>query len=250
MTNSVSIQPFDPLVPGLDSDPMTQIQRIFVYFLQNLFKDFPEGSGMRWTPDPNDASPEMIITDEKPEISSIEKVPHLVCVAGSGRWSGLGHDQLQKLTMNTGQRTHTDLMPMNMAYHCQARNGTHARRIAWNASFYTNVFRRLLMGRGKFHHVGVGHDISPESPPSAYTGQLAETEVVSVVVNVPFYWQPAWTIKDPAPVLRSFEMTFKARNTELRPPRIKGKPAHVVTQDDLSKPSRLEQKTVLKDPVE
>ena len=245
MTGSATIRDFVPLDPGFGEgqDPLMQCTRIFVYFLQNLFRKFPEGFGLRWTP--NEESTEMLITAEKPRLSAVEKVPHIVCVLGSAQWSGLGHDQLQKLVMNTGQRTHTDLLPMTMAYHCLAREGLQARRMAWYASYHTNVFRRLLMGRGKFHHVSPNHSVSAESSPSAYVGQLGEEEIVAVVVTVPFYWQPAWTIKDPAVVLRKMELMFKVRDTTLRPPRIKGRPAQVVTMEDLNAVPHVVQKTLI-----
>jgi hypothetical protein len=242
---AATIKDFVPLDPGFGQgqDPLMQCTRIFVYFLQNLFRTFPEGFGLRWSPD--EESTEMLITAEKPRLSAVEKLPHIVCVLGSGQWSNLGHDQLQKLVMSTGQRTHTDLLPMTMAYHCLAREGLQARRMAWYASFKTNVFRRLLMGTGKFHHVAPGNTISAESSPTAYVGPQGEEEVVSVTVTVPFYWQPVWTIKDPAEILRKFDMTLRARDTTLRPPRIKGRPVRLNTQADLDRAPHVVQKTLI-----
>ena len=42
---------FDPTDPSFASDPMLHLTRVFVYFLQNLFRDFPEGCGMHWRPE-------------------------------------------------------------------------------------------------------------------------------------------------------------------------------------------------------
>jgi hypothetical protein len=114
-----------------------------------------------------------------------------------------------------------------------AREGLHARRIAWNALFYTVALRRLLMGKGKFHHVSPAVTMSAEMGPSAYVGPASAEEIVSVVGTVPFFWQPAWTIRDPAEVLRKFDVKLHVPNRAVNPPRIKGRPAHVVTPEDV-----------------
>jgi len=186
---------------------MLQLTRIFVYFLQNLFREAPEGMGMRWRP--NEETTELIISDQKPRLDACEKKPHITCVFGAGQWAGLGLDQFQKgKPMSNGERTHTDLVSSTVAYHCQAREGLHARRLAWNASYFTNVFRRIIMKGGGLHHVGVRHQIGPETGPTAFTGPLAEEKIVSVVATIPFYWQPQWLIRDPSTVWRSMVMNF------------------------------------------
>jgi len=129
---SVTTKNFTPVgsedESGLDNDPMYHITRVFVYFLQNLFRDFPEGCGMKWNP--NEENAEMVITGEKPTLEAIEKRPHITCVLGSGKFAGLGLDQLQTHRASDGQRTHTDLMPMSITYHCQAKPSEQPRRIA------------------------------------------------------------------------------------------------------------------------
>lgn len=235
---SESPQAYDPLEASLAIDPQTQLQRVFVYFLQILFRDYPPGCGMRWTD--NEETTEMIITAEKPDVSAIEKRPHIVCVLGGSRWSGLGLDQMQATQMGTGERTHTDLVSSTMAYHCQAKEGLVARRIAWNASFYTNVFRRILQREGGLHQVSPNHNVGPESPPSAITGQLVDEEAVEVIATVPFFWQPQWLIRPPAEVWRRMKMTMAAkgspivsaaRQSQLKSPTIKGRPVYPVQED-------------------
>ena len=217
---------------GLDNDPMTHLTRLFVYFLQNLYRDFPEGCGMKWKPD--EETSELIITSEKPELEAIESIPHITCVLGSGRFNGLGLDQLQAQRMSDGQRTHTDLMPMSFTYHCQAREGMVARRIAWNSSFYTVMLRRIIMRIGGLHQVAVQHTISPEGPLTQFTGPKSENTIVEVQVNVPFYWQPQWRISRPAEVWRRMELSMNVnevqshysagRQAKIRPPMVKGVP--------------------------
>lgn len=193
--------------PGLADDPMLQLTRVFVYFLQNLFREAPEGFGMKWRP--NEETTELLITDQKPRLEAVEKKPHITCVFGEGQWSVLGIDQLrnQKM-MSTGERTHTDLFSSTMSYHCQAREGLHARRLAWYASYFTNVYRRIVIKGGGLHQVGMKHNITAESGPTVYTGPLSEEKIVSVVVTIPFYWQPQWIIRDPSAVWRQVSISM------------------------------------------
>jgi hypothetical protein len=225
--------------PGLDNDPMYYLQRLYVYFLQNLFRDFPEGCGLRWKP--NEEDTEIRITAEKPKPEAVEKTPHIICVLGSSRWTGLGLDQLQTQRASDGQRTHTDLMPVQMIYHCQAKSGTHARRMAWNASLWTNALRRILMRAGGLHHVGVQHDISPEGPLTQFVGNQPDSELIEVRVNVPFYWQPQWRIKRASEVWRNLRILLNVNETapiysagrqnKLRPPMVKGVPVNTKPLD-------------------
>jgi hypothetical protein len=202
MSSSDTVRGFERgSTPSLGDDPMLQLTRIFVYFLQNLFREAPEGMGMRWRPD--EETTEILITDQKPRLDAVEKKPHITCVFGEGQWAVLGIDQLmnQKM-MSTGERKHTDLISSTMSYHCQAREGLHARRIAWNASYFTNVYRRILIKGGRLHQVGMKHTIAPESGPTVYTGPVSEEKIISVVVTIPFYWQPQWLIRDPSATFR------------------------------------------------
>jgi hypothetical protein len=206
---------------------------------------------MRWRE--TEETTEIIITSEKPELDAIEKRPHITCVLGSARWSGIGLDQLQSQRASDGQRTHTDLMPSTMAFHCQAKEGLVARRIAWNASFYTVALRRILMRQGGLHEVSGRHDISAESGLTAFTGPKSESDLVSVVVTVPFYWQPQWRIKRAATLFRNVEMALNVnqaspmyspgRTMHLRPPMVKGRPVETVPMDPPQDPAFIQEVT-------
>jgi len=217
---------------GLDNDPMYHLTRVFVYFLQNLFRDFPEGCGMQWKP--GQETSELTISDEKPDLEAVEKRPHIICVLGASRFSGLGLDQMQSIRASDGQRVHTDLIPMSISYHCQAKTGMHARRLAWNAALWTVALRRIIMRVGGLFQVGTTPMISPEGPITQFTGPKVESELIEVIVNVPFYWQPQWRIKRKSEVWRHMEMTMNVKSVEglysagramkLRPPMVKGVP--------------------------
>lgn len=228
--NSVTAKAFAKSDGTMAVDPMEWLTTVFVYFLQNLFREFEEGSGMRWSPEQEET--EMLVTAEKPTIDALEKTPHIVCVLGAQRWSGLGLDQLQGINYQDGTRTHTDLIPATVTYHCQAKGGLVARRTAWNASYYTNVYRRVIMRCGEVFQVGVNHDIGPESPPSAYTGPLTSTEVVSVQVTVPFFYQPQWRFTPYGVLFRKMKIMITSliqgiysagRSNRINPPSMGGR---------------------------
>jgi hypothetical protein len=236
MSEAVTPKTTDPKASSLAYRPRLWLSEVFVYFLQNLFRDVaPAGSGFHWAPDALDATEntEIIITAEKPKLDAIGKTPHVVCVLGAARWSGIGLDQLQKLQFATGKRTHTDLIPCTVTYHCQAKEGLVAGDLAWLCSFYTNAYRRAIMKGGGLHHVGVQHEISSESPASAYSGPLVNSEIVSVKVTVPFFWQPQWTATPQGVSLfNKMKMHLRTemcglssgRQAHVNPPQYKGKP--------------------------
>lgn len=198
----------------LAEDPMLQLTRIFVYFLQNLFRAAPEGQGLKWNP--SEETSEIIISDQKPLLDAVEKKPHIICVLGASQWGRLGLDQMLRQNMDTGERTHTDLMSMSVTYNCMTKEGLHARRVAWFASYFTNVYRRIIIKGGGLHDVGTNHTISPESPPNAYVGPSSTEKLASVSVTVPFYWQPQWIIRDPAEVFRQFSIELSVQPLEPR----------------------------------
>ena len=208
MSSSESVRGYESgTTPSLGDDPMLQLTRIFVYFLQNLFREAPEGMGMKWRP--NEETTEVVISDQKPMLDAVAKKPHITCVFGSGQWGGIGLDQMQHTQMTgTGDRTHTDLFSSTITYHCQSREGIHSRRLAWNSSYFTNIYRRIIMKGGRLHQVGTRHQVSPESGPSVYTGPLPEEKIISVQVTIPFYWQPKWIIREPAATFRAYAINM------------------------------------------
>jgi hypothetical protein len=241
MSASDTIQAFERGTElSLAEDPMLQLTRVFVYFLQNYFREAPGGSGWKWRP--NQETTEILITDQKPRLDAVEKKPHISCVFGDSKWASLSIDQLMRQRiMSTGERTHTDLVSSTMSYHCQSREGSLSRRIAWFCSWATNVYRRILIKGGGLHQVGVSHSISPETGPTVYTGPLSEEKIISVVVTIPFYWQPQWRIRDPAETFRQMAMNmhvsppterFSAgRASSVRRASMYGRPVHPVATE-------------------
>lgn len=237
---SVTVEAFSPQEGTLANNPVLFLTKVFVYFLQNLFRDMPRESGMHW--EPEEETTQIIITSQKPRLESIEKTPHITCILGAGRMSGITLDQMLSTSMKTGSRTHTDLMPFTMSYHCQAKEGLVASNIAWQAGYHTNILRRIIMKGGGIHHVSPSWDMSAESPPTAYTGPLANVELVSVVVTIPFYWQPQWNITEPAHLWRRLRVQLsvlegrsyftRAQREGIREPHLLGVPVRTVQLDE------------------
>jgi hypothetical protein len=238
---SETVKKFDPSVfgPDLSCDPFTQVLRVFTYFLESLFEheEF-RGSGLFWNKD--EAVTEMLISAEKPRLEALEKTPHITVVLGASQWGNLGHDQMQTRKMAEEDRTHTDLVSSTVSFHCQGKEGLHCRRMAWYASQYTTIFRRMLMRQGGLHQVGSNHSISAESGPTAFLGKLTNEELVSVVVTVPFYWQPQWRIREPRALLNKIETNLRVRGFVATPFRVKGRPAHSIPIDQYGSFEELE----------
>lgn len=207
---SDSIKHFEPVSTDIVENPTVWLQKVFVFFLQGFFEheEFI-GTGMHWSHD--EEKTELIITSQKPALEAVEKRPHLVVTLGPFAWANLGLDQLQRKSMKSGERVHTDLISTTVAYHCQAKDGNFANTLAWYASSYTIKFRRMLMKQGKLHQVSPSVQVSAETSPTAFTGQLATEEIVSVVVQIPVFWQPQWRIRDPAPILRGIRTNLQIK---------------------------------------
>lgn len=247
---SVTPRSVDPNAWAQWEDAYLHLRRVFVYFLQNLFRTAPAGSGLRWTP--NLETTEIIISSEKPTLDAIEKRPHITCILGSARWAGTSLDQMQSLNFGQGSRVHTDLIPMTMAYHCQSSEGVVSTRLAWLSSLYTGALRRIIHKAGKIHHVDPRHEIGPESPPTAFTGQTSKPELVSVVVTIPFFWQPQWRITEPAALWRRVRVElsvlenrsfYRIERRPPKPPRVNGRVVVTVPIDE--QPEKAFTQTVL-----
>lgn len=242
---SETIKHFDPLVPNQIEAPHIWLQKVFVFFLQSLFEheEF-RSTGMFWSRSEEES--ELIITGQKPRVEALNKRPHIVVIPGPFAWANLGFDQLQRKSMASGQRTHTDLISQTVAFHCQAKEGNFAQQLAWYASYHTIMFRRMLMRQGNLHHVAPNVQVSAETAPTAFTGQLTSEEIVSVVVQIPVYWQPQWTIRDPAPILQRFRVNLGVKQPTA-PQSFGGRPVYrsIPIDEYVETPVTLNQETVV-----
>ena len=207
-----SAVPGNPEPQGLGEDPFVYYTKVYLMFLQGLFKQFPSGS-YKWSDDTK--STEIVITDQAPmPLESVEYRPAIVTVRGPAQFGNISLDQLRSLDSRTGTRVHTDLIPCTMTLNCMSKTGLEAQRIAWVVMRHIRTFKRLLQ-RHHIHKIGDLVSIGPETPPGILVTPEADNELVNVVVSSPFFFQ--WTEQvspTDAHVLQEIEMYMQ---TQLSP---------------------------------
>jgi len=235
MTSFDLIPPSLPDPHGIGEEPLAFTTRLYILFLQGLFKYMPEGS-WRWSEDEH--LTEIVITDQVPiPRDQIERRPGIVVAGGPAQYGNLSLDQMRTIDKATGAKTRTDLIAISMQISCLAKLGPEARRIGWICMRHIRTFKTMLQRAGLFK---VGDDVSigPESPPGAMVSPEPDSELVLVQVTSPCFIQ--WTERDTpqdAPALRAIEAHIAAginplpvsAQTErdvtvLRPPTVRGTP--------------------------
>lgn len=237
MSADRSIPTGPPNPQGYGEDPLFHFTKVYVMFLQGLFKQFPSGC-YRWSENPKDS--EIVITDQAPiPLDHIEQRPAIVTMRGPAQFANLSLDNLVSQDSKTGQRTHADLVACTMTINCMAKFGLEAQRIAWIVMRHIRTFKRLLQRQGQMHKVGDEVSIGPESPPGAMVVPEPDSELVNVVVASPFFFQ--WSEKvtpTNSELLQNIEMHMCAQtsppealttkaweaNVKLKRPTIKGVP--------------------------
>jgi len=242
------MSPSDFTAPGLPEpqgrgeEPLYWITRLYLLFLQGLFKQFPEGS-YRWSDD--DALTEIAITDQSPfPRDRIEQRPAIIAMRGPAQFANLSLDQLQSVDAHTGKRRHTDLLSFTMSLNCIAKVGVEAQRIAWIVMSHIRRFKRLLQKNG-IHRVGEELSMGPESPPGSIITPEPDTEMVLVTVQSPVHFQWSEDIVDEDAVkLREIDVHIQSvlswdkrdQLLQLRPPTIRGR---VIQTDPLDRHVRI-----------
>lgn len=174
---------------GRGEEPLYFFTRIYLLFLQGLFKQFPEGS-YRWSDDENVS--EISILNQVPiPKDRIEQRPAIITMRGPAQFANLTLDQMRTVDTRTGAKTRTDLVACTMTLNCIAKLAPEAQRIAWIVLSNLRRFKELLQRTGGFHKIGDEVSIGGESPPGAFVSPEADTEFVMVSVQSPFFFQ--WT---------------------------------------------------------
>jgi len=222
-----------PQPQGLGEEPLYFFTRVYLLFLQGLFKQFPEGS-YRWSDD--EKLSEITITDQAPiPKDRVEQRPAIITLRGPAQWGNISLDNIEKVDARTGKRRHTDLVSCTMTLNVVAKLGLEAQRIGWIVFTNLRRFNRLLQREGGMHQVGNQVSIGNESPPGAFVQPEADSEMVMVTVQSPFFfkWSEEITPLD-APrahieahikaVLAPPDTTGVRQQTVLRQPTIRGVP--------------------------
>lgn len=208
-----------PIQPqGVGEDPLFYFTQVFVRFLQSIFGSFEKGS-YKWL-DGEDT--DIVIADQGQYARVVaEKRPAIICMRGPASWSNVSMDQLKGFDINTGVRSHTDLISCTMVYQCLAPEGLEAQRVAWIACYLTRALKRHLLRAG-LHRVGENIEVGAETDAEHGTPDSKPSSIL-VPVTVPFFFQDSWEV---APVdnllLKALDLKL---TSEANYPAPEGKPA-------------------------
>ena len=190
-------------------NPLFHLTRLCLIFLQELFKNAPEGSNFKW--DEDDELTRLYITDETPINNEvIEKRPAIASTRSGFAWAGLGLDQLRNERIRTGEQVFTDMLSGHITFNCMCRVAVESEYLAWIVSRHIWIFRHLLMKLG-FHKIGEGQQILGRTPAGALISGDTEGEIINVPVVVPVHFQ--WTEKvqeKDLPLMNSVETSLLA----------------------------------------
>lgn len=220
-----------PEPQGRGEDPLFHFTRLFILFLQGLFKQFPEGS-YRWSED--EQLSELVITDQVPvPRDRIEQRPAIITMRGPAQFSNLSLDQMRTVDDKTGMKERSDLVACTMSINCIAKQGLEAQRLGWAVMSNIRNFKTLLQRAG-LHKVGDEISVGPESSPGSLISPEPDPEMAMVTVQIPCFFQ--WTVKMTpldAVNLREIEMHMDVQpvfaKTDLRPPTVRGKPVSTLS---------------------
>jgi len=190
MTADRSSIPSVPDPQGLGEDPYLYFTKVYLTYLQGLFRQRPSGS-WRWSESQEDT--EIMITDQAPiPHDQIEQRPAIVTMRGPSQFAGMTMDQLREIDRRTGTRTHTDMVTCTMTLNCISKNGLEAQRLGWFVQRHIGIAngKRLLQKYGIFKiYDNIG--CSGETPPGSLVAPEPTPEMTMTVVTSPFAFQ--WT---------------------------------------------------------
>lgn len=164
--------------------PLMQVRRVYVGFVQGLFHAAPMGS-YHWDPDAR--STEVIITDENPvHTSVVGKRPAITFTRGPVQFFGLGIDDMISFDARTGTKKKSMLLPGTMNINCCSRNDLESEYLAGVVAEQLWMHRELLMQAG-FFEIGRNFMIGAPSPAgSIVSGDSADEWYVTTVAS-PFH---------------------------------------------------------------
>jgi hypothetical protein len=179
-----------PDLPAYGDEPLDWHTRVYLIFVQGLFKQMQSGS-WKWSDD--EKLSEILITDQAPlPRERVEQRPAIVTMRGQAQFANMSLDNVRSVDWKTGKKERTDLVACTMSLVCIAKIDTEAQKIAWILMRHLRTFKSMLQKYGRMHKVGDEINISPVSPPigSIIQGESTE-EFVMCTVQSPFYFQ--WT---------------------------------------------------------
>ena len=239
-------------VSSWGENPLFHVTRLCLSFLQNLFKQAPDGH-FRWDPDRQLTN--LVVTDELPLHSEVvNKRPAIVTVRSPIAFAGIALEQLMSESIKTGERVHSDLISGNMTFNCLSRVKVEAEQLGWLVARHLWILHRVFMRAG-FHKMGERVQILAATPAGALIQGDTEGEIHNVPVVSPYHFQ--WTeritplnlemlreveasmevnMRDPREKTQRVPLRGTAVNTDvvlkkgnIRAPHIRGRPLSTVT---------------------
>jgi len=186
-TTSGTIKPSAAPLVTWEEQPLLQIRKLVLTFLQGLFEQQTPGC-FQWVE--NLEETEIVITDEAPiKLEVVGVRPAISTVRGTVQWGQTSLDEKQSYNMATEQRTHTDLLRGSLSINCCSRVDLESEYIAWIVANHMWLLRRLLMKFTPVHEIGRGNAIGSPSPAGAIVSGDSEGEWINTVVTIPFFLQ-------------------------------------------------------------
>ena len=198
--SSELITPGLPDEQGRGAEPLLFATRLFLLFLQGLFKQFESGS-YKWSDD--ERLSEISITNEMPfpKDRAMQR-PALITQRGGTQFTNLSLDNMRTVDAQTGAKERTDLLACSMSIHCMSRVPLEAQRMGWIVMRHIRDYKTTLQQAG-LAKIGDDLSVSGLTPPGTLVQPEADTELVMVTVLIPFFmqWSERVTPTD-APILR------------------------------------------------
>jgi hypothetical protein len=200
----------DPLMTWAEQ-PLLMLRKQILAFLQGLFEASPVRC-FNWNED--EESTDIIITDESPlNLEVVGKRPAISIVRGTVAWGQTSIDERLSEDMNTGARTHTDLLRGTLSVNCCSKVDLESEYLAWIVANHMWLLRRLIIKGSPVHEFGRGIQIGSPSPAGAIVQGDTNGEWINTPVSVSFFLQVSGSVEPiaSADVIRNIEFKMGVR---------------------------------------
>ena len=172
---------------AVPDDRLYEATRAWLIWLQGLFQARPIGYH-KWHP--NLTETEIVITDQNPdEIQKTNKRPILYTTRGPAGWASTSLGQRYSISIDSDDKTITDLINFSLTISVIAREGLEAQSIAYSIFRMIPIFKPALMRLGRMHAIGNNVSISPETAHGQIVPGSSSSEWRMVQLSIPCYVQ-------------------------------------------------------------
>jgi len=240
---SASVPPSTAYTPSWAENPVLQLRKTVLGFLQGLFEE-AEVSCFRWHESLEDT--EIVITDEFPlKLDVVGKRPAITLVRGAMSWNKTSIGEMLSLNMANDQKKRSDLVSGTISINCCARDDLESEYIALIVARHLWILGPLLQKGTPIHEIGRGVQLGSPSPAGAIVVGDTEGEWINTPVTTPYFIQETNSVQPLGQqLLRRLSLRlgvrggaqvgntpvrYQARQTGLRQPTIRGRPIRNVS---------------------